>query len=160
CFCMVGGGTTIFMERFDAKGVLQIIEREKVTLWGQVATMQQLVLSQPEAETADLSSLQMIFWAGARAPRELIQRLARITPYLGSNYGLTESVAGVTYTEKGASLDVLDDTVGKADPHYEVRVVHADGTPASDGEPGEIQIRGSCMMVGYWKRPEATAAVI
>ncbi len=160
CFCMVGGGTTIFMERFDAKGVLKVIEREKVTLWGQVATMQQLVISQPEAEIADLSSLQMIFWAGARAPRELIQRLAKITPYLGSNYGLTESIAGVAYTEKGANLDVLGDTVGKADPHYELRVVRPDGTIAADGEAGEIQIRGSCMMVGYWQRPEATSAAI
>jgi acyl-CoA synthetase (AMP-forming)/AMP-acid ligase II len=160
CFCMVGGGTTVFMERFDAEGVLKVIEREKVTLWGQVSTMLQLVLSQPEAETADLSSLQMIFWAGARAPRELIQRLARITPYLGSNYGLTETVAGVTYTQKGASLDVLADTVGKADPHYEVRVVRPDGTPAPDGEAGEIHIRGGCMMVGYWNRPEATSATI
>ncbi len=160
CFCMVGGGTTIFMERFDAKGVLTVIEREKVTLWGQVATMQQLVLSQPEADTADLSSLQMIFWAGARAPRELIQRLAKITPYLGSNYGLTESVAGVTFTPKGASLEVLADTVGKADPHYEIRIARPDGTSAADGEAGEIQIRGSCMMVGYWKRPEASAAAI
>ena len=160
CFCMVGGGTTVFMERFEAKEILTVIEREKVTLWGQVSTMLQLALSQPEAETADLSSLQMIFWAGARAPRELIQRLAKITPYLGSNYGLTETVAGVTYTEKGASLDVLADTVGKPDPHYEVRVVRPDGTPAADGEAGEIHIRGHCMMVGYWNRPEATAAAI
>ena len=160
CFCLVGGGTTIFMESFDAKGVLRVIEREKVTLWGQVATMQQLALAQPEAETADLSSLQMIFWAGARAPRELIQRLSKITPYLGSNYGLTESVAGVTYTEKGASLEVLAETVGKPDSHYEVRVVRPDGSLAGDGEAGEIQIRGDCMMTGYWNRPEATAAAI
>jgi len=160
CFCLVGGGTTVFMERFDAKGVLQTIEREKVTLWGQVATMLQLALSQPEADGRDLSSLQMIFWAGARAPRDLIERLALITPYLGSNYGLTETVAGVTYTEKGASLDVLADTVGKPDPHYQLRVVASDGQICADGEAGEIQVRGHCMMVGYWNRPEATAAVI
>jgi acyl-CoA synthetase (AMP-forming)/AMP-acid ligase II len=160
CFCMVGGGTTVFMERFDAKGVLETIEREKVTLWGQVATMLQLVLAQPEAASRDLSSLQMIFWAGARAPRELIERLGRITSYLGSNYGLTETVAGVTYTEKGASLDVLADTVGKPDPHYELRVVAPDGRVCADGEAGEILVRGHCMMVGYWSRPEATAAAI
>jgi acyl-CoA synthetase (AMP-forming)/AMP-acid ligase II len=160
CFCLVGGGTTVFMERFDAKGVLETIEREKVTLWGQVATMLQLALSQPEAASHDLSSLQMIFWAGARAPRGLIERLARITPYLGSNYGLTETVAGVTYTEKGASLEVLADTVGKPDPHYQLRVVRPDGHLCTDGEAGEIQVRGHCMMVGYWNRTEATAAAI
>ena len=160
CFCLVGGGTAVFMERFDAKGILEVIEREKVTLWGQVATMLQLALSQAEADTRDLSSLQMIFWAGARAPRELIQRLSRITSFLGSNYGLTETVAGVTYTEKGAGIDVLADTVGKADPHYELRVVAPDGKICADGEAGEIQVRGHCMMVGYWNRPEATAAAI
>ncbi len=160
CFCLVGGGTTVFMERFDAKGALETIEREKVTLWGQVATMLQLALSQPGADSRDLSSLQMIFWAGARAPRDLIERLTRITSYLGSNYGLTETVAGVTYTEKGASLDVLADTVGKPDPHYELRVVATDGQICADGEAGEIQVRGHCMMVGYWNRPEATSAAI
>jgi acyl-CoA synthetase (AMP-forming)/AMP-acid ligase II len=160
CFCLVGGGTTVFMERFDAKGVLETIVREKVTLWGQVATMLQLVLAQPEAANCDLSSLQMIFWAGARAPRDLIGRLGQITSYLGSNYGLTETVAGVTYTEKGASLDVLADTVGKADPHYQLRVVGHDGHTCADDEAGEIQVRGHCMMVGYWNRPEATAAAI
>lgn len=160
CYCLVGGGTTVFMERFDPRGVLETIERERVTVWGQVATMQQLALSHPDAPQFDLRSLQLIFWAGAPAPRDLIQRLHAICPNLSTNYGLTETVAGVTYARVGSSLEVLAETAGAPDPHYELRVVDADGRVLGDGEAGEIQVRGLCQMVGYFNRPDATSAMI
>ena len=160
CYCLVGGGTTVFMERFDPAGVLATIERERVTVWGQVATMLQLALAHQDATSADISSLQLIFWAGAPAPRELITRLQAICPNLSTNYGLTETVAGVTYAKIGSSLDVLADTAGAPDPRYELRVVSADGRVLGDGEEGEVQVRGRCRMIGYFNKPEATAAMI
>jgi fatty-acyl-CoA synthase len=140
--------------------VLATIEREKVTVWGQVATMQQLALAHPDFPKFDLSSLQLIFWAGAPAPRDLIVRLHAICPNLSTNYGLTETVAGVTYARVGSSLDVLAETAGVPDPHYELRVVAPDGRVLGDGAEGEIQVRGRCQMIGYYNRPEATAAMI
>jgi len=160
CYCLVGGGTTVFMERFDPGGVLATIERERVSVWGQVATMLQLTLAHPDAARADLSSLQLIFWAGAPAPRDLIVRLQAICPNLSTNYGLTETVAGVTYAKAGSSLEVLAETAGAPDPHYELRVVGSDGRVLGDNEEGEIQVRGRCRMIGYYNRPEATAAMI
>lgn len=160
CYCLVGGGTTIFMERFDPRGVLETIERERVTVWGQVATMQQLALAHPDAPGFDLRSLQLIFWAGAPAPRDLIRKLQAICPNLSTNYGLTETVAGVTYARVGSSLEVLAETAGSPDPHYELRVVGPDGRVLGDDEEGEIQVRGLCQMVGYFNRPEATSAMI
>ncbi|HTO83526.1 MAG TPA: class I adenylate-forming enzyme family protein [Methylomirabilota bacterium] len=160
CCCLVGGGTTVFMERFDARGVLATIEREKVTVWGQVATMLQLALAHPDFATFELSSLQLIFWAGAPAPRDLILKLQAICPNLSTNYGLTETVSGVTYAKAGSSLEVLAETAGAPDPHYELRIVAPDGRVLGDGEEGEIQVRGLCQMVGYYNRPEATAQMI
>jgi acyl-CoA synthetase (AMP-forming)/AMP-acid ligase II len=160
CYTLVGGGTALFMERFDARGVLETIATERASVWGQVPTMFQLALDHPDFARFDLASLQLIFWAGARCPRELIARLARIAPNLSTNYGLTETVAGVTYTEPGASFEVLAETVGKPDPRYELRIVDGDGRVLGDGVEGEIEIRGECRMIGYYKRPEATAAVI
>ena len=160
CWTMIGGGTTIFNEGFDAREVLATIERERVTVWGQVPTMQQIALAHPDAASFDLSSLKLVFWAGARAPRDLIRALKRLTPNLSTNYGLTETVAGVTYVEPGAAFDVLAETVGKPHPHYEMRIVGADGGILGDGEAGEIQVAGPCRMVGYWRQPEATAAML
>ena len=160
CYSLVGGGTTVFMERFDPRGVLETIARERVTVWGQVATMQQLALAHPDFPKFDLSSLHLIFWAGAPAPRDLILKLQAICPNLSTNYGLTETVAGVTYARVGSSLDVLAETAGAPDPHYTLRVVGTDGRVLGDNEEGEIQVRGLCRMVGYYNRPEATAAMI
>lgn len=160
CYCLVGGGTTVFMERFDARGVLETIERERVTVWGQVATMQQLTLAHPDASSFDLRSLQLIFWAGAPAPRNLIQKLHTICPNLSTNYGLTETVAGVTYARVGSNLEVLAETAGAADPRYELRIVDREGRVLGDGEEGEIQVRGLCQMVGYFNRPDATSEMI
>jgi acyl-CoA synthetase (AMP-forming)/AMP-acid ligase II len=159
-YCLVGGGATVFMERFDPKGTLACIEREKITVWGQVATMQQLALAEPDAGKFDLSSLQLIFWAGAPAPRDLILKLKSICPRLSTNYGLTETVAGVTYADVDSSVDVLAETAGRPDPHYELRVVAPDGRALGDSEEGEIWVRGRCRMAGYYRRPEATAAMI
>jgi acyl-CoA synthetase (AMP-forming)/AMP-acid ligase II len=160
CWTMVGGGTTVFMERFEPRGVLQTIAREKVTVWGQVPTMLQLALAEPDADRFDLSSLQLVFWAGARAPHELVRRLQQLAPNLSTNYGLTETTAGVTYVPVGASFEALTETVGLPHPSYELRVVGPDGGVLGDGEEGEIEVRGLCRMVGYWQRPEATAAML
>lgn len=160
CFTLVGGGTSVFMERFDPRLIPALIERERITLWGQVPTMFQLTLAEPGFARHDLSSLQLVFWAGARAPRELIQRLQRLAPKVSTNYGLTETVGGVTFADVGESLDVLAETVGRPDPHYELRVVGEGGRVLPDGETGEIQIRGPFLMRGYYNRPEESAAAI
>jgi len=160
CFCLVGGGTTYFMERFEPRGILELIERERITLWGQVPTMFQLTLDEPDADRFDLSSLQLVFWAGARAPRELVARLQGLAPKLSTNYGLTETVGGVTFTRAGDDIEVLTETVGRPDPHYELRVAGADGRVLGPDEPGEIQVRGPFLMLGYLNQPEATAAAL
>lgn len=157
---LAGGGTIFFMERFDPDGILALIEREKLTAWGQVPTMFQMTVSRPAFATADLSSLQRIIWSGAAAPRELIETLAATGARLNTSYGLTETVGSVTRADADASLDVLAETIGRPVPQCEVRIVHPDGMPVQPGEEGEIQMRADYVMQGYWNRPEATAETI
>jgi acyl-CoA synthetase (AMP-forming)/AMP-acid ligase II len=157
---LVGGGTIFFMEEFDPQGMLELIQRERLTGWGQVPTMFQLALSLPNFREYDLSSLQWIIWGGACAPRELIEALTETGARLATSYGMTETGGSVTYTDADADVDALANTVGRPDPHFEVRIAHPDGTAVAPGEEGEIQVRGDHIMLAYWRRPEATREAI
>ena len=159
CYALVDGGTIVFMEQFDARGTLETIENQRVTVWGQVPTMFQIALSHPEAQEFDLSSLQLIAWSGASAPRALVERLSQLAPRLATSYGLTETVGSVTY-ENSDDLDALTNTVGRPHPEYEVRLVQPSGGSPAPGEAGEIQVRGDFIMLGYLNNPEATAEAI
>jgi acyl-CoA synthetase (AMP-forming)/AMP-acid ligase II len=165
CYALVSGGTTVFMEKFDPEGTLRTIEREHLTVWGQVPAMFAMTLqaggwADGQTVRADLSSLQMIVWSGSAAPRDLITLLGTICPNLSSSYGLTESVGSLTYAIGTDDRDVLADTIGWPAPEYQFRLAKPDGSEAEVGEPGEIQVRGDFMMLGYWKRPEATTEAI
>ena len=89
-------------------------------------------------------------------PRDGIVRLQQTGARLMAAYGMTETSAHTTYTEPGASLDVLAETVGKPDPRCPCRIVNASGEVCGVGESGELQFHGELMMLGYWNRPEAT----
>ena len=79
---------------------------------------------------------------------------------MSSSYGLTESVGSVTYVHDTVDLEILSDTIGWPHPAYEFRLAAPDGTPVPVGEPGEIQVRGDFIMLGYLNRPEATREAI
>lgn len=160
-YCLVAGGTAFFMEKFDPVGILELIQRERLTGWGQVPTMFQITVSMPQYERCDLSSLQGIIWGGACASRELLENLARTgAKKLATSYGMTETTGSVTYTAEGADMDELVNTVGTPDPRYEVRIANPDGKAVKPGEEGEIQVRGDHIMLEYWRQREATAETI
>ena len=92
----------------------------------------------------------------------MIEALRRTSPgvVVATSFGMTETTGSVTYTQPDDDLDTLSETVGRPDPHFEVRIARPDGAPVAPGEEGEIQVRGEHIMLGYWRRPEATAAAI
>jgi len=159
-YCLVAGGTAFFMEKFDPPAILALVQKERLTGLGQVPTMFQFLVSLPDFDAYDLSSLERIIWGGANAPRELLDVLAKTGAQLATSYGMTETTGSVTYTAEGAGTEELANTVGRPDPRYEVRIAHADGSPVQPGEEGEIQVRGDHIMIGYWNCPEATAEAI
>jgi len=158
-YVLVGGGTTVFLEKFDAAAMLATIEREGLTGWGHVPTAFALVLGLPDIARYDLSSLRYVIWGGASMPREMIEAIGRLTgARMATSYGSTETGGSVTYTDADADLEILAETVGRPDPRYAVRVVDEEGRAVSTGEAGEIQVRGDHVMLGYWRKPEATRA--
>ena len=165
CYALVSGGTIVFMEQFDPEKIPAVIERERITAFGQIPAMFAMILetvrpSDGQTVRPDLSSVQIIIWSGAAASRELILKLREITPRMSSSYGLTESVGSVTYVHDTGDLEILSDTIGWPHPAYEFRLASPDGTPVRVGEPGEIQVRGDFIMLGYLNRPAATGEAI
>lgn len=155
--CLVASGTLFFLEHFDPEVCLDLIERERVTLWGSVPSVFQMQLALPTFERYDLSSVELIVWEGAALPLGHIERLRRITPRLATNYGMTETTSAITATDPTDDLDVLAGSIGTAFPGVEVRLADASGEPVPDGVPGEVQTRSALNMLGYWRQPVATA---
>lgn len=148
---LVAGGAIVFMERFDPAGVLDEIERARVSHWGQVPTMFQLTLAQPGFAQRDLSSVEHVLWSGAAMPRETLAELAKLNVRLSTCYGQTETCGSVTYSDDDAPFEQLAETIGRPQPGFELRLADLD-----ENGNGEIQVRGDWTMQGYWNRPEAT----
>jgi len=157
---LVGGGTIVFQERFDPAEALALIERQRITCLLQVPTMLQRMLAVPGRRDRDTASLRLLFFEGAPMPAEQIPDLQELAAVVVTGWGLTESSCSVTYTAADDPLPVLAETVGRPAPGCELRIAGADGKSASDGEAGEVLVRGPCVMAGYFRQPEATAAAI
>jgi acyl-CoA synthetase (AMP-forming)/AMP-acid ligase II len=155
--CLVAGGTLHFMEQFDPAAATRMIETEKLTVWGSVPSVFAMQMATPEFKSTDLSSLQLILWEGAAMPDEMIGDLLKIGPPMATNYGMTESVSGITVLPPTRDLDLLANSVGGNFPGVEIRLVDTDGNEVHDGEPGEVTFKSRYACLGYWRRPEATA---
>jgi acyl-CoA synthetase (AMP-forming)/AMP-acid ligase II len=153
---MVAAGTTVLTERFNPREQLELIERERVTIWGGIPAMVQMTLAVPDFEQFDLSSLRVVGWGGGALPRDIIERLQRLAPRAGAVYGLTESTCNVTWTDANASMEVLVFTIGKPGSAFPCRILSDTDQVCRVGEVGEIQFKASTNMLGYWRREAAT----
>jgi long-chain acyl-CoA synthetase len=156
---LLAGGRVTVAGRFSPKTFLALVERIRPTYFSAVPAIYAMLTSMPEAETADTSSLRLVVCGAAPMPAELI---ARVEDVLGvalvEGYGLSEgSCASTLNPFDGVRKPGM---VGLALPGQEVRVVDQLGNSVSQGERGEIVIRGANVMRGYLNRPEDTAKTI
>jgi long-chain acyl-CoA synthetase len=150
------------MGRFDPTTAMRLIEDEKISVWATVPTMVWRVVEHPDRHSFDLSTITSVAYGGSPSAAELQRRVQETFPNvrtLGNAYGLTESSSVATVN---SGQDFLDrpDSVGRAVPVVDVRIVTADGTDAPTGGLGEVWIKGPIIMPGYWNKPEATAEII
>jgi acyl-CoA synthetase (AMP-forming)/AMP-acid ligase II len=155
CECLavlVAGGTIHFRERFDAAGVLRLIEAERLTLWVAFPSMLALAMQTPEFERCDLSSLRRVALASTPSLELLTRLRTRTDAVFTASYGLTEASGGaVTASAPDADLATVAGTIGRVVPGLEHRV---------DAATGELLLRDECVFDGYLNRPQATAAAI
>jgi acyl-CoA synthetase (AMP-forming)/AMP-acid ligase II len=154
--CLVAGGTTVFMEQFDAAESMDIIEAEKITFWGSPPSVFMMQLAELDKRPRDLSAVRLICWEGAAISSEALDRLMAICPLMCTNYGQTESTGAMTGTAPTNDRDRLLNSVGTEFPGVEIRLVDLDGNEVPDGTPGEVLARSPYSFIEYWNRPEAS----
>lgn len=154
---IANGGCVIMQPSFDPAEGFRLIERYRVTLWGQIPTMFNLALAHESFPTADLSSLQCILFSGAPASLDLVRQLRTLCPHVVNAYGMSETVGSVTWAID-ASDEVLTQSVGTPVSTVELRLADDSGVEVAAGEKGEIQIRSDYHFSHYWHDPKATAA--
>ena len=171
CFgCVLGvlaafthGSCLCAVEFFDARSVLDVVDREKCTALYGVPTMFLAELEHPDFARFDTSSLRTGIMAGALCPEPLMRRVIDQMKMreLTIVYGLTETSPGLTQTPRDADLVERTQTVGRVMPEVEIRIVDpATGEDVPTGADGELWARGYVVMKGYYKMPDATAAAI
>ncbi|MFC7047541.1 class I adenylate-forming enzyme family protein [Emcibacter nanhaiensis] len=152
---VLAGGTQILCEKFDPVKMLELVEREKVTLWASVPSTFIMQLGLPDFDKYDLASVQLIAWGGAAMPEETVRRLVEVCPRMSTNYAMTETLV-TTVVEPTDNVEALTRTVGHPFPGVELRLVDDRGNDVDKGEPGELLVRSVYNMLGYWNRPEAS----
>jgi len=156
----IGAGATItLLPRFDPAKALEIIQRDKVTIFMGVPTMYGAMLHAPERENADLSTLRLCVSGGASLPMELMREFeAAFDAVILEGYGLSETSPVASFNHSAENRK--SGSIGTPIEGVQMKVVDEDDNEVPTGEVGEIVIKGHNVMKGYWGRPDATAEAI
>jgi long-chain acyl-CoA synthetase len=154
----LGTGATVVLERSAAFPVrlAELLARERVTVFPGVPTLFGALLGLADLARHDCSALRLLTNAAAALPAPHLQRLRATWPQarLYSMYGLTECKRASYLPPE--ELERRPGSVGRGIPNQEHWLVDASGARLPHGSTGELVVRGSHVMRGYWQRPEET----
>jgi acyl-CoA synthetase (AMP-forming)/AMP-acid ligase II len=158
------GGAIIVMPAFHPARFLELAERHRATMTMLVPTMIQMIIGQPEADSADLSRLRAVFYGAAPiSETTLADAIAVWGNIMYQMYGQSEAVPLTVLrpsehtVDGGADGQSLLRSAGRATPNSEIRILDDRGYEMQPGEVGEIAARSPAAMAGIWRDPEATA---
>jgi long-chain acyl-CoA synthetase len=157
------GGCSIVMDRIDAEGVAEWIRAERVTTWnGPPALLHSLATSDAVAPD-DLASLDEVWTGGADCPEAIRQMFeAKFGLPVLATYGLSEAPTVVAIDPRRGPH--VNGASGCPLPHLKLRIAGPDGETITDGGTGEVCVAPADdryrLMLGYWRRPEATAEAL
>ena len=156
----IAGGKLVHMYKWDAGAALKLIADERITNLSGVPTMSRELISHPDFEKTDTSSLKALGGGGAQIQPDLVAKIDKASSARpNTGYGMTETCGIITavsadfFTDKPASA-------GPAMPVFDTKCIDADGKEVPLGEVGELCVSGGQLIRGYLNRPEATAEAI
>jgi fatty-acyl-CoA synthase len=148
---------------FDPAMTLRAVQEERCTSLYGVPTMFIAELGELANSGYDLSSLRTGIMAGSPCPVEIMKRVVTEMNMreVAICYGMTETSPVSTMTRTDDDLACRTETVGRAMPHIEVKIIDVEsGLTVPRGEPGELCTRGYSVMLGYWDEPAKTAEAV
>ncbi|XP_005394228.1 PREDICTED: acyl-CoA synthetase family member 2, mitochondrial isoform X2 [Chinchilla lanigera] len=158
--CVLNGATLLLSSpSFNGKKALEAISREKGSMLYGTPTMFVDILNQPDFSSYNLSSIRGGVIAGSPAPPELIRAIINKMNMqeLVVVYGTTENSPVTFMNFPEDTLEQKAESVGRVMPHTEAQIVNVEtGELAALNTPGELCIRGYCVMQGYWAEPQKT----
>lgn len=161
--CITHGTTMVPVERYSPVPVMNAISVEKCTAVHGVPTMFIAMLEHAQFNNFDFSSLRTGIMAGSPCPIEVMKKVIDKMNMreIVIVFGQTEASPGCTMTTTSDSIDKRVNTVGRAFPGVECKIIDPEtGDELPINTPGEFCARGYNIMKGYYKMPEATAQAI
>ncbi len=161
--CVTKGAVMIVPgEGFDPESTLRTLEEERCTAVYGVPTMFVAMLEHSGFDAFDPSHLRTGIMAGSPCPIEVMKKVQKDMNMseVTIAYGMTETSPVSFQSSVDTPLDKRVSSVGRVQPHLEVRIVDETGDIVPVGEQGELQTRGYSVMQGYWDDPEKTAEAI
>lgn len=155
------GERLVVQPHFEPRAMLRLVEEERATILLGVPMIYQVLLSLPDFERYDTSSLLVCGTGAAPCPPDLareIQRRFGCAVYIG--FGATETGGGVAVSGLADSPARQAETVGRPLPGVEVRIVDDGRRELPPGKVGELAVRSDGVMLGYFRAPELTADVL
>lgn len=153
------GGKIVFLRRVHIPTFLDLGEQEQTTLLPLGHAVFGMLLDCPTFSLDRMRTGRLLIHGGSKTTESLLSRFTPLPARIAAVYGQTETCGIVLRTEADATLDVHANTLGRAVPGVETRIVDVQrGLPCPGGEVGELQVRCSFLFSGYFADSEATAA--
>jgi fatty-acyl-CoA synthase len=157
---VVFGNTSVLTRQFNPDQVLELIERERVTVFAAVPTMYQVLAQAARFSSADLSSLRFCTSGGAPLPVPLVEHYTREKGIrFKQGFGMTEYGPGLFALPPEDAICKAG-SIGRPNFFIDVRVVDEHNQPLGPNQAGELLLKGPSGCSGYWNNPEAWAEVV
>ncbi len=157
---VIFGGTTIFIRQFDPVQVLELLEKERVTVFAAVPTMYQMMAQAANWEQADLSSLRFCTSGGAPLPVPLVEKYtAEKGIRFKQGFGMTEFGPGIFALAPEDAVRKAG-SIGRPNFYVDARIVDDESNFLGANEEGELVLKGPSYCSGYFNNPDATAEAV
>lgn len=160
----MSGGRNVMLQSFDPAQVLATLSGEQVTHTLLVPAMIKMLLNHPAAADADMSSVERILYGASPMPAATLEHCLATWPSVAlvQAYGQTELAPVITTLSAEAHRAGGDKlkSAGRPTAVSDIRIVGEDGRDCPPGISGEIAARRPHTMLGYWNKPQETAAAL
>ncbi|MFC5604676.1 AMP-binding protein [Sporosarcina koreensis] len=156
---LMAGGTVVVGHQFEPTEALMATDKYAATISLFVPTMYQLMVGTPYFRQSTFPSMDVFLSGGAPCPQTIYHAFRDKGLRFKEGYGLTEAGPNNFFITPEVAAGKIG-SVGKSMLFNEIQVLDLDGNPCTEGEIGELYVKGPHMFSGYWNKPSETGEAI